>query len=255
MHDGKSLQAGTSHYMGQNFSKAFEIEFLGQEGVLQHAYTTSWGVSTRLIGAIVMTHGDERGLKIPPVVAPIQCVIVPIAARKPGVVEACEALKQELETAGIRVKLDNSDNSPGWKFNEWEMKGVPLRIELGPRDIEAGKMLCARRDNFEKLEKPLENAVESVKELLDAIQKDMLESARKHRDERIVYADDVKGILDAVDGGKFVKAGWCGCRACEDKVKEETGATARVRAEGESAEKCAICGEKAESVIIFARAY
>ncbi len=255
MHDGKSLQAGTSHYMGQNFSKAFEIEYLGQEGVLQHAYTTSWGVSTRLIGAIVMTHGDERGLKIPPVVAPIQCVIVPIAARKPGVVEACEALKQELETAGIRVKLDNSDNSPGWKFNEWEMKGVPLRIELGPRDIEAGKMLCARRDTFEKLEKPLETAVDSVKELLATIQKDMLESARKHRDERIVYADDVKGILDAVDGGKFVKAGWCGCRACEDKVKEETGATARVRAEGETAEKCAICGKDASSVIIFARAY
>ena len=255
MHDGKSLQAGTSHYMGQNFSKAFEIQYLGQEGVLEHAYTTSWGVSTRLIGAIVMTHGDERGLKLPPVVAPIQCVIVPIAARKPGVVEACEALKTELENAGVRVKLDNSDNSPGWKFNEWEMKGVPLRIELGPRDIEAGKMLCARRDTFEKLEKPLENAADTVKELLASIQKDMLEAAKNHRDERIVYADDIKGILDAVDGGKFVKAGWCGCRACEDKVKEETGATARVRAEGESTEKCAICGGKAESVIIFARAY
>ena len=255
MRDGKSLQAGTSHYLGQNFSKAFDIQYLGQEGVLQNAFTTSWGVSTRLIGAIVMTHGDERGLKLPPVVAPVQCVIVPIAARKPGVVEACEALKQELENAGVRVKLDNTDNSPGWKFNEWEMKGVPLRIELGPRDIEAGKMLCARRDTFEKLERPLANAVDSVKELLEEIQKNMLESARTRRDERIVYADDMKGILDAVDGGNFVKAGWCGCRACEDKVKEETGATARVRAEGESTEKCAICGEKAESVIIFARAY
>jgi prolyl-tRNA synthetase len=135
------------------------------------------------------------------------------------------------------------------------MKGVPLRIELGPRDIEAGKMLCARRDTYEKLERPLEGAVESVKELLATIQKDMLEAARKHRDERIVYADDMKGILEAVENGKFVKAGWCGCRACEYKVKEETGATARVRAEGESAEKCAVCGEKAESVIIFARAY
>ena len=255
MRDGKSLQAGTSHYLGQNFSKAFDIQYLGQEGVLQNAFTTSWGVSTRLIGAIVMTHGDERGLKLPPVVAPVQCVIVPIAARKPGVVEACEALKEELEKAGVRVKLDNTDNSPGWKFNEWEMKGVPLRIELGPRDIEAGKMLCARRDTFEKLERPLANAVDSVKELLGEIQKNMLESARTRRDERIVYADDMKGILDAVDGGNFVKAGWCGCRACEDKVKEETGATARVRAEGESTEKCAICGEKAESVIIFARAY
>ncbi len=255
MHDGKSLQAGTSHYLGQNFAKAFEIQYQSVNGVLETAHTSSWGVSTRLIGAIVMTHGDERGLKLPPVVAPIQCVIVPIASKKPGVIEACESLKTELETAGIRVTLDTSDNSPGWKFNEWEMKGVPLRIELGPRDIEAGKMLCARRDTFEKLENPLEKAAESVKGLLANIQKDMLETARKHRDERIVYADDMKGILTAVDGGKFVKAGWCGCRACEDKVKEETGATARVRAEGETAEKCAICGEKAESVIIFARAY
>ena len=169
--------------------------------------------------------------------------------------EACEALKDKLAQAGIRVTLDNTDNSPGWKFNEWEMKGVPLRVELGPRDIENGKMLCARRDTYEKLEMPLENATETVKELLATIQKDMLETARTRRDERIVYADDMKGILDAVENGKFVKAGWCGCRACEDKVKEETAATARVRAEGESAETCAVCGKKAEHVIVFARAY
>ena len=148
MRDGKSLQAGTSHYLGQNFATAFDIKYLGSEGVLQTAYTTSWGVSTRLIGAIIMTHGDERGLVIPPVVAPIQCVIVPIAARKPGVIEACEALEVELKKAGIRVMLDKSDNSPGWKFNEWEMKGVPVRIELGPRDIEAGKMLCAKKWSY-----------------------------------------------------------------------------------------------------------
>ena len=255
MRDGKSLQAGTSHYMGQNFAKAFDIQYLGTEGVLQTAYTTSWGVSTRLIGAIIMTHGDERGLVLPPVVAPVQCVIVPIAARKGGVVEACEALKAELERAGIRVTFDNSDNSPGWKFNEWEMKGVPVRIELGPRDIEAGKMLCARRDTFEKMELPLENAAESVKELLATVQKDMLENARKRRDSRIVYANDMKEILAGVEAGNFVKAGWCGCRECEDKVKEETAATARVYAEGESAEKCAICGKEAKHVIVFARAY
>ena len=255
MRDGKSLQAGTSHYLGQNFAKAFEIKYLGNEGVLQTAYTTSWGVSTRLIGAVIMTHGDERGLALPPVVAPIQCVIVPIAARKPGVVEACEALKDKLAQAGIRVTLDNTDNSPGWKFNEWEMKGVPVRIELGPRDIEAGKMICARRDTLEKSEVSLENAVESVKELLNTVQKDMLENARKRRDEHIVYADDMQGILAGVDAGNFVKAGWCGCRACEDKIKEETGATARVYAEGESAEKCAVCGNKAEHLIIYARAY
>ena len=255
MHDGKSLQAGTSHYMGQNFAKAFDIQYLGTEGVLQTAYTTSWGVSTRLIGAIIMTHGDERGLVLPPVVAPVQCVIVPIAARKGGVVEACEALKAELENAGIRVAFDNSDNSPGWKFNEWEMKGVPVRIELGPRDIEAGKMLCARRDTFEKTELPLANAVESVKALLATVQKDMLENARKRRDGRIVYADDMQSILKGVETGNFVKAGWCGCRECEDKVKEETAATARVYAEGESAEKCAVCGKEAKHVIVFARAY
>ncbi len=255
MKDGKSLQSGTSHYLGQNFAKAFDIKYLGSEGSLQTAYTTSWGVSTRLIGAVIMTHGDERGLVLPPVVAPIQCVIVPIAARKPGVVEKCEELKAELEKAGIRVTFDNTDNSPGWKFNEWEMKGVPVRIELGPRDIEAGKMLCARRDTLEKQELSLENAAETIKQLLATVQKDMLESAKARRDSRIVYADDMKGILAAVEGGNFVKAGWCGCRACEDKIKEETAATARVYAEGESAETCAVCGKKAESVIIYARAY
>ena len=129
MHDGKSLQAGTSHYLGQNFSKAFEIKFLDKDGVQKYAYTTSWGVSTRLIGALIMTHGDQRGLVMPPVVAPVQAVIVPIAAKKEGVLEACTALKERLRKAGVRVVLDDTDNSPGWKFNEWEMKGVPVRIE------------------------------------------------------------------------------------------------------------------------------
>ncbi len=255
MRDGKSLQSGTSHYLGQNFAKAFNIEFQGNEGGLQTAYTTSFGVSTRLIGAIIMTHGDERGLVFPPVIAPVQCVIVPIAARKGGVIERCEQLKEELEKAGIRVVLDNSDNSPGWKFNEWEMKGVPVRIELGPRDIEAGKMLCARRDTLEKTEFALENAVDSVKQLLATVQKEMLQSARERRDSRIVYAEDMQGILAGVESGNFVKAGWCGCRDCEDKIKAETAATARVFAEGESAEKCAVCGKDAKHVIVYARAY
>ncbi len=255
MHDGKSLQAGTSHYLGQNFATAFDIQFLDNDGAHKTAYTTSWGVSTRLIGAVIMTHGDERGLVLPPVVAPIQCVIVPIAQKKPGVIDACEALMAKLEEAGIRVTLDKTDNSPGWKFNEWEMKGVPVRIELGPRDIEAGKMLCARRDTLEKVEMPLDNAVDSVKELLASVQKGLLEKARAHRDNRIVYADDMAGILAGVEAGNFVKAGWCGCRDCEDKIKEETAATARVYAEGETRETCAVCGKKAEHVIVFARAY
>ena len=255
MHDGKSLQSGTSHYLGQNFATAFNIEYLGSEGVLQTAYTTSWGVSTRLIGATIMTHGDARGLVLPPVVAPTQVVIVPIAARKPGVVEACEALKAELENAGVRVILDNTDNSPGWKFNEWEMKGVPLRIEMGPRDIEAGKMLFARRDTLEKVEIAREGAVDSVKDMLAEIQKNLLVKARAHRDSRIVYADDMAGILAGVEAGNFVKAGWCGCRECEDKVKEQTAATSRVIVEGETKETCAVCGKPAKNVIVYARAY
>ena len=255
MKDGKSLQAGTSHYLGQNFAKAFDIKYLDKDGVQKYVYTSSWGVSTRLIGALIMAHGDGRGLVIPPVVAPVQVVIVPIAVKKAGVLEKCAEVKAALEKAGVRVVLDDTDNSPGWKFNEWEMKGVPLRIELGPRDIEAGKALIFRRDTLGKTEYSLDGIEQSVKELLDTVQKEMLESARARRDGRIVYADDMQGILDGVEKGNLVKAGWCGCRQCEDKIKAETAATARVYAEGESAEKCAVCGKKAEHMIIYARAY
>ncbi|MCD8308313.1 MAG: proline--tRNA ligase [Clostridia bacterium] len=255
MHDGKSLQAGTSHYLGQNFAKAFEIKYLDKDGTQKYGYTTSWGVSTRLIGAIIMAHGDQRGLCLPPVVAPVQAVIVPIAAKKEGVLQACEELKNKLAAAGIRVKLDNSDNSPGWKFNEWEMKGVPLRIELGPRDIQAGNAVIFRRDTLSKDIYPLENIVDTVKILLDTVQKDMLESSRKRRDGRIISASTVQELLDGVDGGNFVKAGWCGCRECEDLIKEKTAATARVFAEGETAEECIVCHKKAEHVVYFARAY
>ena len=255
MHDGKSLQAGTSHYLGQNFASAFDIQFLDKDGTHKTAYTSSWGVSTRLIGAIIMTHGDSRGLVLPPVVAPVQCVIVPIAAKKAGVLEACVKLRDELEQAGVRVKLDDSENSPGWKFNEWEMKGVPVRIELGPRDLEAGKILCARRDTLEKSEMALSGAADGIRALLQTVQKDMLEAARKRRDGRIVYAKDMDEILAGVENGNFVKAGWCGCRECEDKIKEKTAASARVYAEGETAETCAVCGKKAKHLIIYARAY
>lgn len=255
MKDGKSLQAGTTHYFGQNFSKAFDIKYLDKDGAQKYAYTVSFGVSTRLIGALIMAHGDERGLVLPPKVAPVQAVIIPIAAKKGGVLEVCEEVKAKLEKQGIRVELDNSDNSPGWKFNEWEMKGVPLRIEIGPRDIENGKAFIFRRDMLEKGEYNLNSLDTEVITLLDTVQKDMLESARVRRDGRIVYADDMQGILKGVDGGNFVKAGWCGCRECEDKIKAETSATARVFAEGENSEKCAVCGKKAKHTVIFARAY
>lgn len=255
MKDGKSLQAGTSHYLGQNFAKAFDIKFLDKDGVQKNVYTSSWGVSTRLIGALIMAHGDARGLILPPKVAPYQVVIVPIAAKKGGVMEACADIKAKLEKAGVRVILDETDNSPGWKFNEWEMKGVPLRIELGPRDLEAGKALIFRRDTLEKQEVQLSEITEETAKLLETVQKDMLEAARVRRDKKIIYADDMKGILNGVEGGNFVKAGWCGCRECEDKIKAETAATARVYAEGESAENCAVCGKKAKHMVIFARAY
>ena len=255
MKDGKSFQAGTSHYLGQNFSKAFDIKYLDKDGVQKLAYTTSWGVSTRLIGALIMAHGDKRGLVLPPVVAPVQVVIVPIAAKKGNVLEVCGNIRDKLEAAGVRVVLDDGEQSPGWKFNEWEMKGVPLRIELGPRDIEEGKALIFRRDDLTKTPVNLEGIAGSVAALLDIVQKDMLNAARSRRDERIVYAEDMAGILKGVEGGNFVKAGWCGCRECEDKIKAETAATARVYAEGESAEKCAVCGKKAAHMIIYARAY
>ncbi len=255
MRDGKSLQAGTSHYLGQNFAEAFDIKFLDGDGALKYAYTTSWGVSTRLIGALIMVHGDRRGLVLPPAVASVQVVIVPVASKKPGVMEKCEDIRILLEKAGVRVKLDGSDNSPGWKFNEWEMKGVPLRVEIGPRDIESGKALIFRRDTLTKSECALDDIADAVLNLLSDVQKNMLDSARSRRDERIVYAEDVNGILTGAESGCFVKAGWCGSRGCEDKIKADTAATARVYVEGEKSDTCACCGKKAMHTVIFARAY
>lgn len=255
MKDGKSLQAGTSHYLGQNFAKAFDIKFLDKDGAQKYGYTTSWGVSTRLIGAIIMAHGDQRGLVLPPVVAPTQAVIIPIAAKKGGVLEACEKIENQLKQAGVRVLTDVSDNSPGWKFNEWEMRGVPVRIEVGPRDLESGKVMLFRRDTCEKALYDLENVVDDVQNLLKTVQKDMLETARARRDERIIDADTMDELLAGVEGGNFVRAGWCGCRECEDDIKAKTAATARVYAENDTHENCVVCGKKAKHTIIFARAY
>ena len=256
MLDGKSLQAGTSHYLGQNFAKAFDIKYLDKDGTLKHGYTTSWGTSTRLIGAVIMAHGDQRGLVLPPRVAPIQAVIIPVAAHKGGVIEKCGEIEAALKNAGIRVKTDLREMSPGWKFNEWEMKGVPVRIEIGPRDIEAGHAVIMRRDTLEKSTMALDSLAENVKALLETIQKDMLESSRKRRDAKIVHADSLDGILKGVEGQNFVKAGWCGCRECEDKVKETAAATARVMCDEEGVpERCAVCGKPAKHNVIFARAY
>lgn len=255
MLDGKSLQAGTSHYLGQNFAKAFDMQFLDKDGVRKYGYSTSWGVSTRLIGALIMAHGDNRGLILPPKVAPVQAVLIPVAAHKGGVTEKVNEIYDRLLALGIRAEKDERDMSPGWKFNEWEMKGVPLRIEVGPRDIENCHATVCRRDTLEKFTLPLDGIETAVSELLDKIQKDMLEDSRKRRDERIVRAKSLEELLAGVENKNFVKAGWCGCRECEDKVKEYAAATARVTVEGEESETCAVCGKKAKHTVIFARAY
>ncbi len=256
MLDGKSLQSGTSHYLGQNFAKAFDIKFLDKDSSQKYGYTTSWGTSTRMIGAVIMAHGDQRGLVLPPKVAPIQVIIVPIATHKGGVIEKATELESMLVKAGVRAEVDSRDMSPGWKFNEWEMKGVPLRIEVGPRDIENNQVVIVRRDNFEKQAVSMDNLDKFITELLDTVQKDMFIKSKANRDKKVVEADSLEGILQGVENKNFVKAGWCGCRECEDKVKEVASATARVMCDEEGVpETCAICGKKATHKVIFARAY
>ncbi len=254
MLDGKSLQSGTTHYLGQNFAKAFNMKFLDKDGVLKHAYSTSWGVSTRLIGALIMAHGDQRGLVLPPVIAPIQAIVIPVAAHKGGVMEKAEEVVKKLCDAGIRAEIDAREESAGWKFNEWEMKGVPVRIEIGPRDIENGQMFVARRDTCEKTAYALGD-VSAIDALLKDIQSNMLEKSRKLRDSKVVWAENLEQIVKGVDGN-FVKAPWCGCRECEDKVKESASATSRVMTDDSVEGKtCAICGKPAKTVVFFARAY
>ncbi len=256
MLDGKSLQAGTSHYLGQNFAKAFDIKFLDKDGAQKLGYTSSWGTSTRMIGAVIMAHGDQRGLVLPPKLAPVQVIIVPVAAHKGGVIEKAQEIESLLKAQGIRAEVDTRDASPGWKFNEWEMKGVPVRIEIGPRDIENGVAVVVRRDNFEKQSVALDTLADTMKNLLDEIQSYMLVKSRERRDAKIVEADSLDGILKGVEGQNFVKAGWCGCRECEDKVKEYAQATARVMCDEEGVpEVCAICGKPAKHKVVFARAY
>ena len=248
MLDGKSLQAGTSHYFGDNFSKAFDIKYASKEGDLKYVYQTSWGTSTRMIGALIMAHGDNRGLALPPKVAPVQAIIIPIAAHKGGVNEKAEEIRAALDNAGVRVEVDYRDQSTGWKFNEWEMKGVPLRIEVGPRDIENGVVTVARRDDFSKSQIAIDSLATEIPHLLDVIQKNMLEKARAFRDSHIVVTADMNELTAAVNSGNFAKAMWCGDRACEDKVKEMTSASTRVMPFDQTpfGDTCVCCGRKAK---------
>jgi len=231
MGDGRALQAGTSHNLGQNFAKAFEIEFQGRDKTMQNAWTTSWGVSTRLIGGVIMTHGDDSGLVLPPAVAPHQVVIIPIPRGnwKETVLPTCEAIRKELTAAGVRVKLDDSEeNSPGWKYAEWELRGVPLRLEIGPKDIEKGTVFSARRDTREKAALPMADLSTTVKNLLQAIQDNLLARARAFREEHTSEAATWEEFTAAMEGRPgFVIASWCGSAECEAQIKNETQATLR----------------------------
>jgi prolyl-tRNA synthetase len=261
MGDGRALQAGTSHNLGQNFAKAFEIQFQGRDKALQHVWTTSWGVSTRLIGGLIMTHGDDSGLVLPPHVAPHQVVIVPIPRGnwKETVLPKAEALRAELAARGLRVKLDDAEeNSPGWKFAEWELRGVPLRLEIGPKDIEKGQVFSARRDTREKAAIPFDGLADRVAALLEEIQQQLLARARQFREEHTTEAATWEEFRAAMEGRPgFVIAAWCGSAECEAAIKAETQATLRnvPLDQPPSDGACVKCGRPATVRPWFAKAY
>ena len=257
MHDGKALQSGTSHYFGDGFAKAFDIQFTGKDNKLHHPFQTSWGTTTRLIGAIIMTHGDDNGLVLPPAVAPIQLVIIPIASHKEGVLDKANELKNKLASV-CRVKLDDSDNSAGWKFSEYEMKGVPLRLEIGPKDIENNRCVVVRRDNGEKIFVSLDELEAKIPELLEAVRDGLYQKAIDRRAAMTFTARDyaeLKNIADNKPG--FIKAMWCGDRECEDKLKDELGITSRcIPFEQEHlSNTCVCCGKPAKHMLYWGKAY
>ena len=257
MQDGKSLQSGTSHYFGNSFAEAFDIKYLDKDGKLKAPYQTSWGASTRLIGAVIMTHGDQRGLCLPPAIAPVQAVIIPVAMHKDGVLDKCREVYNALKSVA-RVKLDDRDFTPGWKFNEYEMKGVPVRIEIGPRDIENGVATVARRDKTEeKFTIRLDDIATELPKLLADIQTNMYNKALAFRDSHVKTVSDTAELKDAVDSGNFALGMWCGDRECEDKIKEITGASTRNMPFDQTpcGDKCVCCGKKATKKIYFGKAY
>ena len=258
MHDGKALQSGTSHNFGDGFARAFDIQFTDKDNTLKYPFQTSWGTTTRLIGAIIMVHGDNSGLVLPPKVAPTQVMIVPIRQQAEGVLEKAREIQSALKAAGIRVKIDDSEKSPGWKFAEQEMRGIPVRIEIGPKDIEAGKAILKRRDNGEKLEVAIEELAAKIPELLDTIQADMLIRARERRDANTFTAkskEEFEQIFSEKTG--FVKAMWCGDRACEDEIKEKMAVTSRCMPfeQEQIADTCVCCGKPARHMVYWGKAY
>ncbi len=256
MHDGKALQSGTSHNFGDGFAKAFEIQYSDKENKLQYVHQTSWGMTTRLIGAIIMVHGDDNGLVLPPRIAPTQVIIVPVQQQKEGVLDKAYELKDVL--SNFRVKVDDTDKSPGWKFSESEMRGIPIRVEIGPRDIAENQAVLVRRDTHEKITVSLDELGAKVERLLSDIQKDMFERARLHRDEHTYEALDMDTFVKTVEEKPgFVKAMWCGCQECEDKIKDLTGATSRCMPfqQEKLADTCICCGKPATKMVYWGRAY
>ena len=258
MHDGKALQSGTSHNFGDGFARAFGIQFTDKDNTLKYVHQTSWGLSTRIIGAVIMVHGDDSGLKLPPKVAPTQIMVVPIQQKKEGVLDKAYALRSRLLEKGFRVKVDDSDKSPGWKFSECEMRGVPFRIEIGPKDIENNKCVFVRRDTREKIEVSLDEVETKAAELLDTIQSDMYEAAKKHLETHIYDAVTWDAFCDTINNKPgFVKAMWCGDRACEDKIKDELAATSRCMPfeQEQLSDTCVCCGKPAKKMVYWGRAY
>lgn len=258
MHDGKALQAGTSHYFGDGFAKAFGIEYTDKDNKRVNPHQTSWGVSTRLIGGVIMTHGDDNGLVLPPAVAPIQAVIIPVAQHKEGVLEKANELKDRLAAAGLRVKLDDSENSPGWKFAEYEMKGVPIRVEIGPKDIEAGQCVIASRWNGEKTVVALGDLETAAAQKLKEAHDGMFQKALDNRNRRTYSCTTLDEITKSLENGDgFVKAMWCGDEACEDEIKEKTGVGSRcIPFEQENlSDKCICCGKPAKCMVYWGKAY
>lgn len=257
MHDGKALQSGTSHYFGDGFSRAFNVQFTGRDNTLQYPHQTSWGVSTRLIGAIIMTHGDDEGLILPPAIAPFQVVIVPVAAHKLGVTEKAEELAARVSKFA-RVKLDNSDNSPGWKFSQWEMKGVPLRLEIGPKDIEKNQCVLVRRDTREKYFVSLDDLETEIPRLLNELAQNIYNRALENRENRTWSAttmDEVKELAEKNNG--YIKTMWCGDLACEEKMKEEVGLSSRCMPfeQEHISDVCPCCGKPANLMVYWGKAY
>jgi prolyl-tRNA synthetase len=259
MHDGKALQSGTSHNFGDGFAKAFGIQYTDKDNKLQYVHQTSWGLTTRLIGAIIMVHGDNSGLVLPPEVAPVQVMVIPIQQHKEGVLDKATELMESLKDAGIRVKIDDSDKSPGWKFSEQEMRGIPIRVELGPKDIEAGNCVLVRRDTREKTVCQLQEAGAVAAELLKTIQKDMFRRAKEHQKSHITDVASYGEFKDAVEHKPgFIRAMWCGDVECENKIKEDTTATSRcMPLEGEEtvSDVCVCCGKPAHKLVYWGKAY